>query len=138
MFALPWGAVLSDPQYLILLPFAWLLWQVYAPAVIDRLTNFSTDNGSDHRYHTAWSALKAEMMSEFDRVDNRVDAIDSNVQRIAETQEDLVNVTVAQSHLLNGTDGEMDVEAVEATLRDDDRDRPTDYVSETDDTDGDA
>jgi len=138
MFALPWGAVLSDPQYLILLPFAWLLWQVYAPEIIDRLTNFS-DDGSDHRYHTAWSALKAEMMSEFDRVDNRVDAIDSNVQRIAETQEDLVNGTVAQSHLLNGSDGEMDVEAVEATLRDEKKDRPTDYVSETDDSDnGDA
>jgi len=121
----PWAVVLNNPTYAIFLPFAWLLWQVYFPRFITWL--FGQDPADGFIYSTWWTSVKTEFKTEFDRVDSRVGEMENNVSQIVDTQEKLVNVTVAQSHMLNGYDGDIDVESVEERLITDEQDKPSDY-----------
>jgi len=123
---IPWGLLSTNPELVILIPFAWFLWQAYAPRLIDFLVGSPDSN--THVYQTWWTRTKGEFKSEFDRVDKQIEEINGHVKCIADTQEDLVDITVAQSQLMNGSGGHMDAEAVENQLRNDDENRPSDYL----------
>lgn len=123
---IPWGVVLENPSYAFLIPFVWVLWQVYCPRIINKLAGKSASDG--HLYDTAYTSLKTEFKSEFARLDNRVDDIHDQVCHIHDTQEDLKHITVAQSHMMNGYDGSLDVTEVEERLLDTDERTPADYL----------
>jgi hypothetical protein len=124
---IPWGLIETRPSLVVIVPFLWFLWQIYVPLCIEWLVGRDDDG---YLYETWWTKTKRDFKSEFHRLDDRVDTIGSDVEAIRETQEDLVNVTVAQSHLLNGSEGDIDVESVEDTLLGAERDRPKDYLNE--------
>jgi len=124
----PWGALLEHPTLFITVPFLWLLWQIYLPRSINRLVGKSPADG--FLYDTWWTKIKQEFKSEFSQVDQRVDKMGSDIESIADTQKRLVRVTIAQSHMLNGYDGELDVEEVKNDLRKEDERSATDYLDE--------
>jgi len=117
----PWDLVISNPSYAFILPFLWVLWQIYCPRFVNRL--FGRPPTDDFLYQTWWSRLKEDFKSEFDRVDTRV-------QSIEHTQERLVDITIAQTHMMNGHDGEMKVEEVERDLRKHPEKSPSDYMDD--------
>lgn len=133
---IPWGLIETNPVLVVLIPFCWLLWQLYVPRVLDRLFGGNLPD-HEHVYETWWTSTVEMFQSNVDQIDTRVDKIGDDVGRIADTQEDLVNVTVAQSHLMNGTDGHIDVDEVEETLLDQNDTRPRDYLDVNDDEDDD-
>jgi len=130
----PWSVALEHPTFLVLVPFGWLLWQIYCPRLINRVVG--KDPAEGFIYDTWWTAVKRDFKSEFDRVDNRVDSMGDSMEHIAETQERLVDITIAQSKMMDGHDEEIDVANVRRDLRDDEaRPQPSDYLR--DDTDSD-
>ena len=125
----PWSLITTNPSYAVLVPFVWILWQIYLPRFINRLVGRDPSDG--FVYDTWFSSVKHEFKSEFDRIDNRVDSMGKSIEYIADKQEQLVSVTIAQSHMLNGYDGDIDVEDVEENLRDNDRPQsPEDYLED--------
>lgn len=119
--SLPWGLlaeiVKTYPIAILLIPFVWILWQVYAPKYCPRVEE------------TAWTAAKDEFRTEIDDVRSDVRDIADNVADIRETQEDHVKVTRAQAYAMNGHDETMDVEAVEEILGpDEENPTPDDFL----------
>lgn len=131
---IPWGLLQSNPTLVVLVPFLWLLWQFYAPPLIDRLVGYKPDS-NEHLYDTRVTKQLRTIFSQVDRVDERIDSIGEDVERVANTQEDLVNITLAQTHHMNGHEGEIDVTAVEERLRDEQDETPDDFLSTTDEDD---
>lgn len=131
----PWGTLLENPSVAVMVPFLWLLWQIYLPRVLNKTVGKDPVDG--FVYETWFTKVKHEFKTEFDRVDNRVDAMGNNIQHIADTQEKLVRITIAQSHMLNGYDGDIDVDEVEDDLRDENP-KPSDYLAEELDRDSDS
>lgn len=125
---IPWGLFQSKPELVILVPFLYVLWQIYVPQLAEKLLGDPSTSG--YAYETWWTKTRRSFMNEFSRIDSRVDGIGNDVERIAETQEDLVNVTIAQSQMMNGRDSDMDVDRVEKTLLDEREDRPRDYLDD--------
>ena len=130
---IPWGLLETNPLLVVLVPFGWLLWQLYIPTIIDTLVGYDTEDTDrpQHLYETRLTQALHNVFSQFDRVDNRIDSIGSDVEQIAETQEDLVNITLAQSHQMNGHDGDIDVDSVEETLLDDEKEGPRRFLKDT-------
>lgn len=130
---IPWGLLESNPAMVVLVPFFWVLWQFYAPPFIDKLVGYKPDS-NEHLYDTRVTEQLRTIFSQVDRVDERIDSIGEDVERVAETQEDLVNITLAQTHHMNGHDGEIDVSAVEQQLRDKREESPEDFLEDTGDS----
>lgn len=107
----------QNPTLVVLVPFAWLLWQLYLPRIIPN-------------YETWWTNTKKSLKQELRSLDSRMDSIAHDVSDISETQDKLVNVTVAQSHKMNGYEGEMDIETVKEDLLDSEKDFPRDYLKD--------
>jgi len=124
----PWGTLLENPSVAVMVPFVWLLWQIYLPHLLNTIAG--KDPADGFVYETWFTQVKDEFKTEFDRVDNRVDSMGSNIRHIADTQEKLVRVTIAQSHMLNGYDGDIDVDEVEDDLRENKAPRPSDYLDD--------
>lgn len=128
---IPWGLLETNPSLVVLIPFVWLLWQFYAPPILDRLVGYKPDS-PEHLYDTRVTKQLRTIFSQVDRVDQRIDSIGEDVERVADTQEDLVNITLAQTHHMNGHDGKIDVEEVEKRLIDEGRDTPHDFLRDDD------
>ena len=126
---IPWGLLESNPSMVVLVPFGWLLWQLYLPPFIDRLVGYKPDS-NEHLYDTTVTQKLRTIFSQVDRVDERIDAIGEDVGRVADTQEDLGNITLAQAHQMNGHDEKIDVDAVEERLGDKREDSPQDFLQD--------
>ena len=125
----PWGIATTNPSVALLLPFGWLLWQIYLPRLLNRVIGKPPEDG--FVYDSWWTSTKQEFKSEFDRVDERADKMGESIEYIANTQDKLVKITIAQSHMLNGYDGDISVEDVKDDLRDESETvRPSDYLDE--------
>jgi len=123
----PWGVALQNPTFLVLVPFTWLLWQIYCPRLINRAVGKPRAEG--FIYDTWWTSAKREFKSELTRMDDRMDDMGESVSHIADTQERLVDITIAQSKMMDGHDDGIKVEHVEEDLRDEeDRSHPSDYL----------
>lgn len=115
----PWSELGSSPEFVVLVPFLWLLWQLYLPRLVPN-------------YSTWWTNTRDSFVQEVGKVEQRVESIGDDVADIRETQEKHLNVTVAQSHLLDGHEGSMDVDRVEDKLLDSNDDTPRDYLKDED------
>jgi len=124
---IPWGLIESNPTLVVLVPFVWLLWQFYAPPLVDKVVGYKPDS-NEHLYDTRVTKQLRTIFSQVDRVDDRIDSIGEDVERVADTQEDLVNITLAQTHQMNGHEEEIDVDAVEQRLMDKQQDDPSDFL----------
>jgi len=125
----PWGIATTNPSVALLLPFGWLLWQIYLPRLLNGVIGKPPEDG--FVYDSWWTSTKQEFKSEFDRVDERADKMGESIEYIANTQDKLVKITIAQSHMLNGYDGDISVEDVKDDLRDESETvRPSDYLDE--------
>lgn len=111
----PWSEITTNPELVILVPFIWLLWQLYLPRLIPQ-------------YQTWWTNTQEKFYTEVGKLDTRIDSIGQDVSDIRDKQEKHLNVTVAQSHLLDGHEGSMDVETVEDNLLDNENETPRDYL----------
>jgi len=123
---IPWDLLSDEPALVVLVPFLWLLWQIYVPRVV---THFVPGDAS---YETWWTKTKTQIQSNIQRVEQRVDSIGEDVSGIREEQRKLKNITVAQAHMMNGYDGGINVEEVEKDLLDDEQRRPSDYLYNND------
>ena len=125
----PWELISTHPSSFVLVPFVWLVWQIYLPRLINRLIGKSPSD--DFVYSTWLTSTKRELKNEIIGIDERVDKMGQSMEYIADTQDRLVNITIAQSKMMNGHDGEISVEDVEDDLRDDtDRTYPSDYLKD--------
>lgn len=97
-----------------------LIYEVYAPRFLDRETTLSPILQDVPQQ-------VEELKEDHEDMRGRVDCIDKSVQQVRTNQERLTDVTIAQSHLLNGHDGSMNVTAVEDRLRSDEE-SPDDYL----------
>lgn len=129
---IPWGLLATNPELVVLVPFVWFLWQFYAPPLVDAVVGYDDEDG--HLYETRVTKAIHSIFSQVDRVDERMDDINENVEQMADTQEDLVNITLAQTRHMNGYDGDIDLQEVEETLTEEREKRPGDFLRE--DTDG--
>lgn len=125
----PWGLLATNPELVVLIPFVWFLWQFYAPPLIDKLVGYKPDS-PEHLYETRVTKALHSIFSQVDRMDSRVDDIGNDVEKVAETQEDLVNITLAQTRHMNGYDGDIDLQEVEQTLTEERENRPADFLKD--------
>ena len=127
----PWSFLTTHPSSFVLVPFVWLVWQIYLPRIINKLVGKPITEG--FIYNTWLTETKSELKSEIIGIDERVDKMGDSMEYIAETQDRLVNITIAQSKMMNGHNGEISVKDVEDDLRDEtDRSYPSDYLKDED------
>lgn len=118
---IPWGELSSNPELTVLVPFLWILWQLYLPRIVPG-------------YETWWTKTRQNFMAEIHSMNERFDDVAKDVSEIAETQQDLIDVTVAQTEKMNGHDGEMDIENVKEQLYGHRDTGPHTYLKDKDDT----